>query len=62
MKILKLIGKVFLGLIGLILLFVLYIQFGYNVKYDRPYPEVQASTDSTVIAHEIGRASCRERV
>jgi mono/diheme cytochrome c family protein len=50
MKILHLIGKVFLGLIGLILFFVLYIQFGYNVKYDRPYPEVQASTDSTVIA------------
>ena len=50
MKIFKLIGKIFLSLIGLFLLFGLYIQFGFNVTYDRPYPDVQLSTDPVVIA------------
>ena len=50
MKFLKLIGKIFLGLIGLFLLFGLYIQFGFNVTYDRPYPEVKTSTDPEVLA------------
>lgn len=43
-------GKILLGLISLLLLFALYIQFGYNKHYDIPYPEVQTTTDSAMIA------------
>ncbi|MEL7121118.1 MAG: cytochrome c [Bacteroidota bacterium] len=50
MKVLKVLRNIFLSLLGIILLFIVYIQFGYNVTYDIPFPEVEVSTDSTVLA------------
>ena len=48
MKILK---RILLAVFGLIALLVLYVQFGYNVRYDAPYPEIQLTTDSAALAH-----------
>ncbi|HND72998.1 MAG TPA: cytochrome c [Saprospiraceae bacterium] len=47
LKILKWSGIV---LISLFLLFFLYVQFSWNKKYDAPFPDIKASTDSAVIA------------
>ncbi|WP_258105657.1 cytochrome c [Marinoscillum sp. MHG1-6] len=46
--------KILLGLLALIILlvggFVIYVQLNWNKTYDIPYPELQVSTDSAVIA------------
>lgn len=59
MKILK---RILIGLVGLIGLLALYIQFGFNKIYDSPYPDIQITTDSVVLAHAeyliFGPAHC----
>ena len=49
------IKKILLGLLALILLIVIgafvYVQTSWNKTYDVPYPDLQTTTDSAVIAH-----------
>ena len=47
LKILKWTGIV---LVSLFLVFFLFVQFTWDKKYDAPYPDIKASTDSAVIA------------
>lgn len=42
--------KILLGLVVFMLLFVVFIQIAGNKKFDAPYPEIVASTDSDIIA------------
>jgi mono/diheme cytochrome c family protein len=46
----KLLLKILAGLAALIAILVIYIQLSWDKKYDAPYPEIKASTDSAVIA------------
>jgi len=50
------------GAITLIVLLFIYVQLAGNKKFDAPYPEIKASTDSTVIARgkylAFGPAHC----
>lgn len=39
-----------IGLVVVILGFVMFVQFTYNVTFDVPFPEIKASTDPAVIA------------
>lgn len=54
--------RILLLLIVLIAGILLYIQFTWNKKYDAPYPDIKASTDSAVIARgrylAFGPAHC----
>jgi mono/diheme cytochrome c family protein len=47
--------KILFGLLGLIVLvvvgFYIFVQTSWNKTYDIPYPDLQATTDSAVIAH-----------
>ncbi len=47
----KVLGIIALSLVGLVLVFVLYINLSWDKTYDAPYPEITISTDSTIIAH-----------
>ncbi len=38
------------GLAAIILILIAYVQFSWNKKYEAPYPDIKASTDSAVIA------------
>jgi mono/diheme cytochrome c family protein len=58
----KLLTKILVGLTIIIAGLVLFIQFTWDKKYDAPYPEIVASTDSAVIARgkylAFGPAHC----
>lgn len=41
---------ILMGIIGLVALLFIYIQLSWNKKFEAPYPEIKASTDSAVIA------------
>jgi len=47
--------KILLSLLGVVVVvvlgFVVFVQISWNKKYDVPYPDLQVSTDSAVIAH-----------
>jgi len=46
----KIILRIFAVIILLIAGFVVYVQLAWNKKFEAPYPEIKASTDSAVIA------------
>jgi mono/diheme cytochrome c family protein len=46
----KIFLRILAGLAILIILLVVYVQFAWNKKFDAPYPDIKASTDSAVIA------------
>lgn len=47
----KILGIITLSLVGVILVFVIYVNIAWDRTYDAPYPEITVTTDSTVIAH-----------
>lgn len=47
----KVLGIIALSLVGIVVIFVLYVNLAWNKTYDAPYPEITVSTDSTVIEH-----------
>jgi mono/diheme cytochrome c family protein len=58
----KLLTKIIIGLAVIIAGFILFVQFTWNKKYDAPYPDIKASTDSAIIARgkylAFGPAHC----
>ena len=46
----KIFLRILAGLGVLIVLLIIYVQLAWNKKFDAPYPNIKASTDSAVIA------------